>query len=444
MKMGMKTKRNIEKTFLYILVFIMIIFYIFPFVWSILSSITSNKYLFRENLGITFESGAVVNSVHGNTIANKANFKMKDIIKEVNGIKIKNSSQLINVLNKIDKNNPVEFKVKRKIRVIVVNGIEINYITNLKDVLNDYKETKEIEYMKMGNSLYINGARFEYSEKLINIVKTIQETKNANYQVKELNKIIPIKADLSSVKELKDKTNIIGLDIDDKRFTFSNYILVFSERPFLRYIWNSIIVAGTTTILSLIFGAFAGYSVARLKIPGKIAIMSLILAVSMFPQISILGGLFKILRNLNLINHYWGLIIPYIAINLPLTTWILQNFFRDLPASIEESAYIDGCSKFMTLWRIVIPLSIPAFVTTGLLTFIAAWNEFLFAFTFITETNMYTVPVAIAMFSGKSQYEVPWGQLMAASVIITVPLVIMVLVFQKKIVAGLTSGAVKG
>jgi multiple sugar transport system permease protein len=164
----------------------------------------------------------------------------------------------------------------------------------------------------------------------------------------------------------------------------------------------------------------------------------------MFPQVSILGGLYQLLRNMGLIDTYPGLIIPYTAITLPLTTWILQNFFRDLPKSVEESAYIDGCNKFQTLYKIVIPLSIPAIVTTGLLTFIQAWNEFMFALTFVINPEMFTVPVAISMFTGASQYEQPWGQLMAASVIITVPLVLMVLVFQKKIVEGLTSGAIKG
>lgn len=228
------------------------------------------------------------------------------------------------------------------------------------------------------------------------------------------------------------------------QWTFDHYIGVFKEHNFIRNIMNSVIVAGSTTLLSLVIGSFAGYAVARLKIPGKVLIMGSILGVSMFPQVSILGGLYQLLRNMGLIDTYPGLIIPYTAITLPLTTWILQNFFRDLPKSVEESAYIDGCNKFQTLYRIVIPLSIPAIVTTGLLTFIQAWNEFMFALTFVINPEMFTVPVAISMFTGASQYEQPWGQLMAASVIITVPLVILVLVFQKKIVEGLTSGAIKG
>lgn len=227
-------------------------------------------------------------------------------------------------------------------------------------------------------------------------------------------------------------------------WTIDHYIGVFREHNFLRNILNSIIVAGSTTLFSLVLGSFAGYAVARLKIPGKVLIMGSILAVSMFPQVSILGGLYQLLRSMGLIDTYPGLIIPYTAITLPLTTWILQNFFRDLPKSVEESAYIDGCNKFQTLYKIVIPLSIPAIVTTGLLTFIQAWNEFMFALTFVINPEMFTVPVAISMFTGASQYEQPWGQLMAASVIITVPLVLLVLIFQNKIVEGLTSGAIKG
>lgn len=226
--------------------------------------------------------------------------------------------------------------------------------------------------------------------------------------------------------------------------TFSNYVKVFQERPFHVNIWNSIVVSGITTLTTLIFGSFAGYAIARLHMRGKAVVMALILAVSMFPQISILGSLFVILRKLGFISTYQGLILPYVAITLPLTTWILQNFFRDLPKEIEEAAAIDGCSRLRTLFQIVFPMSAPGLVATGLLTFITAWNEFLFAFTFMQKPDLYTVPVAIAMFAGRSQYEQPWGQLMAAAVIVTVPLVALVLIFQNRIIAGLSSGAVKG
>lgn len=229
-----------------------------------------------------------------------------------------------------------------------------------------------------------------------------------------------------------------------KNPTFSNYVKVFSERPFHVNIWNSIVVSGITTLTTLIFGSFAGYAIARLQMKGKAFVMALILSVSMFPQISILGSLFVILRKLGMINTYQGLILPYVAITLPLTTWILQNFFRDLPKEIEEAAAIDGCSRLRTLFQIVFPMSAPGLVATGLLTFITAWNEFLFAFTFMQKPEYYTVPVAIAMFAGRTQYEQPWGQLMAAAVIVTAPLVVLVLVFQNRIISGLSAGAVKG
>ncbi|AMW32334.1 carbohydrate ABC transporter membrane protein 2, CUT1 family [Fervidobacterium changbaicum] len=226
--------------------------------------------------------------------------------------------------------------------------------------------------------------------------------------------------------------------------TLSNYVKVFLERPFHVNIWNSIVVSGITTLTTLIFGSFAGYAIARLHMKGKAFVMALILSVSMFPQISILGSLFVILRKLGMINTYQGLILPYVAITLPLTTWILQNFFRDLPKEIEEAAAIDGCSRLRTLFQIVFPMSAPGLVATGLLTFITAWNEFLFAFTFMQKPQYYTVPVAIALFAGRTQYEQPWGQLMAAAVIVTVPLVALVLIFQNRIISGLSAGAVKG
>jgi len=229
-----------------------------------------------------------------------------------------------------------------------------------------------------------------------------------------------------------------------RRITFENYVKVFKERPFHVNIKNSIIVAGVTTILSLAVGSLSAYSIARIKFRGKKIVMSLILSVSMFPQISILGSIFLILRALKLINTYTGLILPYTAMNIPLTVWVLQNFFRELPKEIEEAAFIDGASKFRTLWSIVLPMSAPGLVATGLLTFIASWNEFLFALTFMQRPNLYTVPVAIALFKGASQYEIPWGQLMAAAVIVTMPLVILVLIFQNRIIAGLSAGAVKG
>ena len=228
------------------------------------------------------------------------------------------------------------------------------------------------------------------------------------------------------------------------RITFINYVKVFSERPFHINIINSAIVAGVTTLLALIIGVSAGYAIARLKFRGKVAVMSIILAVSMFPQVSILGSLFLILRSLHLINTYSGLILPYISLNLPLTVWVLQNFFRELPVEVEEAALMDGCSRFRLLWSIVVPMSSPGLVATGLLVFINSWNEFLFALTFMQRPEKYTIPVAIALFKGATQYEIPWGQIMAATIIVTLPLILLVLAFQNRIIEGLSAGSVKG
>lgn len=228
------------------------------------------------------------------------------------------------------------------------------------------------------------------------------------------------------------------------RITFINYVKVFSERPFHINIINSAIVAGVTTLLALIIGVSAGYAIARLKFRGKVAVMSIILAVSMFPQVSILGSLFLILRSLHLINTYSGLILPYISLNLPLTVWVLQNFFRELPVEVEEAALMDGCSRFRLLWSIVVPMSSPGLVATGLLVFINSWNEFLFALTFMQRPEKYTIPVAIALFKEATQYEIPWGQIMAATIIVTLPLILLVLAFQNRIIEGLSAGSVKG
>ena len=172
--------------------------------------------------------------------------------------------------------------------------------------------------------------------------------------------------------------------------------------------------------------------------------MMTILGVSMFPQIAVLAGLFELIRFLGLMNSLWALILSYTIFTLPFTVWVLTTFMRDLPVEIEEAAIVDGATPWVVITQVFLPLMWPALVTTGLLAFIGAWNEFLFALTFTQTETLRTTPVAIALLSGASQQEVPWGPIMAASVIVTVPLVILVLVFQRKIVAGLTAGGVKG
>lgn len=227
-------------------------------------------------------------------------------------------------------------------------------------------------------------------------------------------------------------------------WTLSNYAAVFAQQPFGRNILNSVLVAGSVVALSLLVGTLAAYALGRLSFRGRGALLAAILAVSMFPQVAILSGMFELVRALGLYNNLAGLALSYLVFTLPFTIWILTTFMRELPRELEEAARIDGAGAWQTLVFVLAPLVAPALATAGLLAFIAAWNEFLFALTFTLTDTERTVPVAIALMSGASQYELPWGNLMAASVIVTLPLVALVLVFQRRIVAGLTAGAIKG
>ncbi len=223
--------------------------------------------------------------------------------------------------------------------------------------------------------------------------------------------------------------------------TLKNYVDVFVNYPFLVYLRNSLIVSALTTLIAVLFASFAAYALARLQFPGKTVILGLTLSVTMFPQIATLSPIYIILMHLGLTNSYIGLIIPYITITLPLSIWLLVTFFRKIPMELEESAKIDGATLMQTYRKIIFPLAIPGIFTTAILAFIAAWNEYLFALTINTDQSRMTVPVGISMFSG--QYTVPWGEICAATVVVTVPLVILVLIFQRRIVSGLTSGSVK-
>ncbi|MCD7034049.1 carbohydrate ABC transporter permease [Metabacillus sp. GX 13764] len=243
---------------------------------------------------------------------------------------------------------------------------------------------------------------------------------------------------------IKPATELFG----DKAFTpftdnptLKNYISVFFNYPFSRYLWNSFVVAFITTIYTVFVASFAAYAIARLQFWGKTFILGLVLSVTMFPQIAIISPIYIIMKNLGLTNSYLGLIIPDTTIALPLAIWILVTFFRKIPFDLEEAAKIDGASLMQTYWKVILPLATPGIFTTAILVFIAAWNEFLFALTINTETNYKTVPVGIALFQG--QYTIPWGEISAATVVVTVPLVILVLIFQRRIVSGLTAGSVK-
>ena len=224
----------------------------------------------------------------------------------------------------------------------------------------------------------------------------------------------------------------------------ANYAAVFGEQPFGKNILNSVIAAGSVVALAMLAGVAAAYALARFSFRGRGLLLAAILAVSMFPQVAILSGMFELIRALGLYNRLPALTLSYMVFTLPFTVWILTTFMRELPKELEAAAAIDGANAWQTLTRVLLPLLAPAMVTTGLLAFIAAWNEFLFALTFTLTNEQRTVPVAIALMSGASQYELPWANIMAASVVVTLPLIALVLLFQRRIVAGLTAGAIKG
>lgn len=224
--------------------------------------------------------------------------------------------------------------------------------------------------------------------------------------------------------------------------TLRHYESVFKEHPFLRIILNSSIVAACTTLLSLSIGSLAAFSLAKLRIRYKTLILGFVLSVSMFPPIATVSPLYIIVRALGLRDTWLALIITYTIFSLPLSIWILTNFFREIPDEIYLAARVDGCTPFQAFYRIMLPLSAPGIFTTAILVFIFSWNEFLFALTFTSTSASRTIPVAVALFPGL--HEVPWGDIAAASIVVTVPLIILVFAFQRRIIEGLTAGAVKG
>ena len=224
--------------------------------------------------------------------------------------------------------------------------------------------------------------------------------------------------------------------------THMDYVL--NNGDFLKALRNSAFVATSTVVLALVIGASAAYAIGRLKFRGKTPIMYIILSMTMFPQIAVLGSLYQMVNSLNLFNRWPALTLSYLTFTVPFTVWVLANFFKAMPGELEEAALVDGATPFQAFYKILLPLAMPGLVTTGLLAFIAAWNEFLFAVTFTQDDRARTAPVAIASFTGNTQFDYPWGNIMAAAVIVTVPLVALVLIFQRKILAGLTAGAVKG
>ncbi len=225
-------------------------------------------------------------------------------------------------------------------------------------------------------------------------------------------------------------------------FDLSAYRALFAERGFWIPIRNSLLVASATTALALSLGAPAAYALARLPMRGSRVVLAAILAVSVFPQITVVGPLYLLLRSLHLVDTYPGLVLPYTTFALPLAVWLLVGFMRSLPVELEEAALVEGASRTKILFAVILPLAAPGLATTAILTFVYCWNEFLFALSFTVSPERRTVPVAIALLRG--QHQVPWGQILAASVVATVPVAMLVLAFQRRIVGGLTSGAVKG
>lgn len=246
------------------------------------------------------------------------------------------------------------------------------------------------------------------------------------------------------VSSLKSGSALFDLTLWPRHPEWQSYVVIFREQPFARNILNSVAVAVSTVLASLALALGAAYALGRIRFRGRRTLLLAILSVSMFPQIAVLSGMFELVRVLGLYNTLPSLVLSYMIFTLPFTIWVLTTFMRELPRELEEAAVVDGAAPLTMLVRIFLPLLAPALVTTGLLAFIAAWNEFLFALTFTLTSQRRTVPVAIALISGASANELPWGRIMAASVTVTVPLVALVLVFQRRIVSGLTAGAVKG
>lgn len=246
------------------------------------------------------------------------------------------------------------------------------------------------------------------------------------------------------VTSLSKNSDFLSLQ-SEFRFTFGNYRNIFTTRTlhFFEYLRNSIIISGVSAIISVLIASLAAYSITRVSLPAKNFILLFTLSMSMFPQICLVGYLFSFMTKLGWINTYPALIFPYIAWILPLSLWILVSYFIQLPKELDKAAIIDGCSTWQVIYRVIFPVARPGLFCATLLAFIFAFNEFMFALMFTTDHTARTIPVGIALFQGLHG-EIPWGNIMAASTITTIPIVILVMIFQNNIIQGLTSGALKG
>jgi multiple sugar transport system permease protein len=240
--------------------------------------------------------------------------------------------------------------------------------------------------------------------------------------------------------------------VSDKKFiprdtTFDNYTTLFQgglDSPLLRPLINSLSIALIATVIAVTLASFTAYAIARLDFPGKTLILAGALAIAMFPQISVVGPLFDMWRTLGLYDTWLGLIIPYLTFALPLAIYTLVAFFREIPWELEQAAQVDGATPWQAFRKVILPLATPGVFTAAILVFIFAWNDFLFAITLTSSDSARTVPAALAFFTGESQFTAPTGNIAAAAVLVTIPIIIFVLIFQRRIVAGLTAGAVKG
>ncbi len=227
-------------------------------------------------------------------------------------------------------------------------------------------------------------------------------------------------------------------------FTWGNYSGVLETSEFIRPLINSIGIGLISTLIAVVLASMAAYAIARLRFPGKSVLIGMALLIAIFPQIALVTPMFNIERSLGLFNTWPGLIIPYIAFGLPLAIYVLSAFFREIPWELEKAAKVDGATPFQAFVKVIAPLAAPGMVTTAILVFLACWNDFLFAISFTSTISSRTAPAAMEYFSGSSQFTVPTGPIAAAAVVITIPIIVFVLFFQRRIVAGLTSGAVKG
>ena len=243
---------------------------------------------------------------------------------------------------------------------------------------------------------------------------------------------------------LKPKASIADGSFFPSKISFDNYDTLFQTSDFNSALVNSLGIAAISTLIAVVLAAMAAYALARLDFAGKALILSGSLAVAMFPPISIVGSLFNLWRNIGLFDTWPGLIIPYMTFTLPLAIYTMSAFFREIPWELEQAAQVDGATPFQAFTKVIAPLAAPGVFTTAILVFIFAWNDFLFANTLTSTNSARTVPATLAFFTGGSQFEDPTGQISAAAVVVTVPIIIMVLIFQRRIVAGLTAGAVKG